>query len=52
MRGSVICQQWHLRQSVLIGEFKPTLWIKVLVAYVVISTIASVRVFDTMLNAD
>jgi heme exporter protein B len=38
--------------NVLTGEFEPTLWIKVLVAYVVIFTTACVLLFDTILNAD
>jgi hypothetical protein len=52
MSALAICQQRRLRRSVLIGEFELTLWIKVLVAYVVIFTAASVRLVDTMLNAD
>jgi heme exporter protein B len=38
--------------DVLTGEFEPTLWIKVLVAYSVVFTIACVLLFDTILNAD
>jgi heme exporter protein B len=38
--------------NVLTGDFEPTLWIKVLVAYVVIFTTACVLLFDTILNAD
>jgi heme exporter protein B len=38
--------------DVLTGEFEPTLWIKVLVAYVIVFTIACVLLFDTILTAD
>ena len=38
--------------NVLTGEFEPTLWIKVLVAYVIIFTTACVLLFDTILTAD
>jgi heme exporter protein B len=38
--------------DVLTGEFEPTLWIKVLVAYAVVFTTACVLLFDTILNAD
>ncbi len=38
--------------DVLTGEFEPTLWLKVLVAYVVIFTIACVLLFQTVLSAD
>jgi heme exporter protein B len=38
--------------NVLTGDFEPTLWIKVLVAYVVVFTTASVLLFDTILNTD
>ncbi len=38
--------------SVLTGEFEPTLWIKVLVAYVVVFTTACVLLFQTILTAD
>jgi heme exporter protein B len=38
--------------SVLTGELEPTLWIKVLVAYVIVFTIACVLLFQTILNAD
>jgi heme exporter protein B len=38
--------------DVLTGEFEPTLWIKVLVAYAVVFTTACVLLFDTVLNAD
>jgi len=38
--------------SVLTGEFEPTLWIKVLVAYVIVFTIACVLLFETILTAD
>jgi heme exporter protein B len=38
--------------SVLTGEFEPTLWIKVLVAYVVVFTTACVLLFQTILSSD
>jgi heme exporter protein B len=38
--------------SVLTGEFEPTLWIKVLIAYVVVFTTACVLLFQTILTAD
>jgi heme exporter protein B len=38
--------------SVLTGELEPTLWIKVLVAYVVVFTTACVLLFQTILMAD
>jgi heme exporter protein B len=38
--------------DVLTGEFEPTLWIKVLVAYSVVFTIACVLLFETVLGAD
>lgn len=38
--------------DVLTGEYEPTLWIKVLVAYAVVFTTACVLLFDTVLNAD
>jgi heme exporter protein B len=38
--------------AVLTGEFEPTLWIKVLVAYVIIFTTACVLLFQTILSAD
>jgi heme exporter protein B len=38
--------------AVLTGEFEPTLWIKVLVAYVIVFTTACVLLFDTVLSAD
>jgi heme exporter protein B len=38
--------------DVLTGEFEPTLWIKVLVAYCVVFTTACVLLFETILNAD
>ncbi len=38
--------------DVLTGEFEPTLWIKVLVVYVVVFTIACVFLFQTILNGD
>jgi heme exporter protein B len=38
--------------SVLTGEFEPTLWIKVLVAYVIVFTTACVLLFQTILTAD
>jgi heme exporter protein B len=38
--------------DVLTGEFEPTLWIKVLVAYVIVFTTACVLLFDTVLSAD
>jgi heme exporter protein B len=38
--------------DVLTGEFEPTLWLKVLVSYVVVFTIACVLLFQTVLSAD
>ncbi|MGA8938503.1 MAG: heme exporter protein CcmB [Acidobacteriaceae bacterium] len=38
--------------DVLTGQFEPTLWIKVLVAYVVVFTTACVLLFQTVLSAD
>jgi heme exporter protein B len=38
--------------DVLTGEFEPTLWIKVLVAYAVVFTTACVLLFETILHAD
>jgi heme exporter protein B len=38
--------------SVLTGELEPTLWIKVLVAYVIVFTTACVLLFQTILGAD
>ncbi len=38
--------------DVLTGEFEPTLWIKVLIAYVIVFTITCVLLFDTVLTAD
>jgi len=38
--------------AVLTGEFEPTLWIKVLVAYVIVFTTACVLLFQTILSAD
>jgi heme exporter protein B len=38
--------------AVLTGESEPTLWIKVLVAYVTVFTTACVLLFDTILSAD
>lgn len=38
--------------AVLTGEFEPSLWIKVLLAYDILFTTASVLLFDTVLNAD
>ena len=38
--------------SVLTGELEPTLWIKVLVAYVIVFTTACVLLFQTILTAD
>jgi heme exporter protein B len=38
--------------DVLTGEFEPTLWIKVLLAYAIVFTTACVLLFDTILNAD
>ena len=38
--------------AVLTGELEPTLWIKVLVAYVIVFTTACVLLFDTVLSAD
>ena len=38
--------------AVLTGQFEPTLWIKVLVAYVIVFTITCVLFFQTILTAD
>jgi len=38
--------------DVLTGDFEPTLWIKVLLAYAVVFTTACVLLFDTILNTD
>jgi len=38
--------------DVLTGEFEPTLWIKVLLAYAVVFTTACVLLFETVLHAD
>jgi heme exporter protein B len=38
--------------DVLTGEFEPTLWLKVLVTYVVVFTTACVLLFETVLSAD
>jgi heme exporter protein B len=38
--------------SVLTGGLEPTLWIKVLVAYVIVFTTACVLLFETILSAD
>ena len=38
--------------AVLTGEFEPTLWIKVLVAYVIVFTTTCVLLFQTILSAD
>jgi len=38
--------------DVLTGQFEPTLWIKVLVAYVIVFTIACILLFETILQAD
>jgi heme exporter protein B len=38
--------------NVLTGDFEPTLWIKVLVTYDIVFTIASVLLFSAILNAD
>ena len=38
--------------AVLTGEFEPILWIKVLVAYVIVFTTACVLLFQTILSAD
>ena len=38
--------------AVLTGEFEPTAWLKLLLAYDVVFTVASVLLFDTILNAD
>jgi heme exporter protein B len=38
--------------AVLTGEFEPILWIKVLVAYVIVFTTACVLLFQTILNTD
>ena len=38
--------------GVLTGEFEPTLWIKVLVAYDIVFTTACVLLFETVLSAD
>ena len=38
--------------AVLTGDFEPTLWLKVLVAYVIVFTIACILLFETILQAD
>lgn len=38
--------------AVLTGQFEPTLWIKVLIAYVIVFTTACVLLFQTILTAD
>jgi heme exporter protein B len=38
--------------DVLTGEFEPTLWLKVLVVYALVFTIACVLLFQTVLSAD
>jgi heme exporter protein B len=38
--------------AVLTGDFEPTLWLKVLMAYVVVFTTICVLLFETILNAD
>jgi heme exporter protein B len=38
--------------DVITGEFEPTLWIKVLVAYAIVFTIACVLLFETVLQTD
>jgi heme exporter protein B len=38
--------------AVLTAQFEPTLWIKLLVAYVIVFTTACVVLFQTVLNAD
>jgi heme exporter protein B len=38
--------------NVLTGDFEPTLWLKVLLAYTIIFTTACLLLFDTILNAD
>jgi heme exporter protein B len=38
--------------NVLTGDFTPALWIKVLIVYDIVFTIAGVLLFDTILNAD
>jgi heme exporter protein B len=38
--------------AVLTGQFEPILWIKLLVAYVIVFTTACVVLFQTVLNAD
>jgi heme exporter protein B len=38
--------------NVLTDDFTPALWIKVLVVYDIVFTIACVLLFDTILNAD
>lgn len=38
--------------NVLTGEFDPSLWIKLLVAYDIVFTIACVLLFETVLNAE
>ncbi len=38
--------------AVLTGQFEPTLWIKVLLAYVIVFTTACVLLFQTVLSAD
>jgi heme exporter protein B len=37
--------------NVLTGEYEPSLWIKLLVGYDVVFTIACVLLFETVLNA-
>jgi heme exporter protein B len=38
--------------NVLTGEFEPTLWLKILIAYDVVFTTACVLLFQTILNSD
>jgi heme exporter protein B len=38
--------------DVLTGQFEPTLWIKVLIAYVIVFTTACILLFETILQAD
>jgi len=38
--------------AVLTGSFEPTLWLKVLIAYVIVFTIACLMLFETILQAD
>jgi heme exporter protein B len=38
--------------DVLTGQFNPALWIKVLIAYDVVFTTASVLLFETILQGD